>query len=300
SAKFCGPSTISGAWSVQFAEEFGSSRKIAFISQHMYPFGAGNKVTDPAQGIERILSTVYYDKNYASFGPHLLALRLPYRLEETNNFYNGGAKDVSNTFAAALWGLDYLYWWAGNQALGVNFHNGDTVAAGNASKPCLYASFTTAPNGYIAHPLAYAIKAFDLGAHGQFIPSGASGPQAGGGGQNAAAGGASKDLNLYQVAVLSPDKKVYITLINDSHGAGASASDVVLAPSSPSYTHADSISLIAPKEDVTATTGVTLGGAAINADGSWQGTWTPLPNSSSNKFAVKVPPASAVIVRLIP
>ncbi len=61
-------------------------------------------------------------------------------------------------------GLDYLYWWAAHQATGVNFHTGDKVAAGEQQTPCWYAIFRSAPDGYEINPIAYAIKAFDLGA----------------------------------------------------------------------------------------------------------------------------------------
>jgi hypothetical protein len=119
-----------------------------------------------------------YERLHGTFGPAVRENRLTYRIEETNSFYNGGAKDVSNTFAAALWGLDYLYWWAGRDANGVDFHTGDNVAAGERQTPCWYATFWSAPTGYKVLPLAYAIKAFDLGSHGRLLPvQVASGPE---------------------------------------------------------------------------------------------------------------------------
>jgi len=56
--------------------------------------------------------------------------------------------------------------------------------------------------------------------------------------------------------------------------------------------------LAAPGGDVTAQTGVTLGGAPIREDGSWEGSWTPLAPASAAVFKVNVPAASAAIVRL--
>ena len=62
-----------------------------------------------------------YQKYYDEFVPGVKAANMPYRLEEGNNFYNGGAKDVSDTYASAMWGLDYLYFWAAHGSQGINF-----------------------------------------------------------------------------------------------------------------------------------------------------------------------------------
>ena len=175
-AIFLGPSLTSNAhpWAHDFARDYYPSGKILYITQHQYAGGAGGKITDPVYGRGLMLSPEWqkkYQDYYDKFGAPLLAQKVPYRLEEANNFYNGGAKDVSDTYASALWGLDYLYWWAAHGSQGINFHNGDEVAAGQQIAPCRYASFTTAPDGYFAHPLAYTIKLFNLGSRGQIIGS---------------------------------------------------------------------------------------------------------------------------------
>ncbi len=130
-------------------------------------------MTDAAAARDKMLSRDWvkgYEKFYAKFVPAAEANKLPYRLEEANSFFNGGAKDVSDTFASALWALDYMYWWALHGAGGINFHTGDNVAAGEKSTACKYAAFLTVPDGYAAHPIAYGMKAFDLGSHGRIAP----------------------------------------------------------------------------------------------------------------------------------
>ena len=94
-----------------------------------------------------------YQNLYDSFAPSAAANKLPYRIEEANNFFHGGAVDVSDTFASALWGLDYLHWWAAHGAVGLNFHTGDTVAAAEQNTVCKYAVFVTSPTGYSIRPL---------------------------------------------------------------------------------------------------------------------------------------------------
>jgi len=291
-AKFCGPSLTSNAqpWAHDFARDFFSTGKILYITQHQYAGGAGGKIKDPVYGRDLMLSPGWqniYQEYYDKFVPPLKDSGAPYRLEEGNNFYNGGAKDVSDTFASALWGLDYLYWWAAHGSQGINFHNGDEVAAGQQLAPCRYASFTTAPGGYFAHPLAYAIKIFNLGSRGQMVPS------------TLVPGDAAKDINMASYAVLGADKALYVTLINKEHGANGRGADVTIQTGSASYTQGQTLALAAPNGNAAAKEGVTLGGNPIQVDGTWQEKWTDLaPAPASGQVHVEVPACSVLLVRL--
>src|SRR5581483_9036232 len=82
------------------------------------------------------------------------------RLEEANNFFNGGLSGASDSFAAALWGLDFMHWWAAHGLTGINFH---TVGG-------RYSPYVRADDGYEVRPLGYGMKAFDLGCHGAVLP----------------------------------------------------------------------------------------------------------------------------------
>jgi len=291
-AKYCGPSLTSNAqpWAHDFAHDFYPSGKILYIGQHEYTGGDSRKVKDPAAGRDLMLSPAWqdvYQKYYDKFVPPLKESGAPYRLEEANNFYNGGALDVSDTFASALWGLDYLYWWAAHGSQGINFHNGDEVAAGQQLTPCRYASFTSVPDGYLAHPIAYAIKEFNLSSHGQIVPS------------TLAPDASAKDINLVSYAVLGGDKALYVTLINKEHGTGARDADVTIQTGSATYTKGSTLALTAPGGDVAAKDGVTLGGNPIQHDGSWQEKWTDLsPAPTAGQVHVAVPASSVLLVRL--
>src|SRR5581483_5768522 len=207
-AKFCGPSTTPGKafWARDLAKDVGPSGHLALITQHAYPGGSAKKVTNVVAGRDFLLAPKIeadYQKFYDAFVPAVFENKLQYRLEETNSYFNGGAKDVSDTFAAALWGLDYMHWWASHGAAGLNFHTGDRVSANNTLAPSRYAVFWTSPAGYNVHPLAYALKAFEVAGHGRIVPVTID----------------SKDgLNLTAYGVLSPDQALYITIINREHG----------------------------------------------------------------------------------
>jgi hypothetical protein len=289
-AKYCGPSLTSNAqpWAHDFARDFAPSGKILYIGQHEYAGGAGGKVKDPVVGRDMMLSPAWqgiYQTYYDKFVPALNGT--PYRIEEGNNFYNGGAIDVSDTFASALWGLDYLYWWAAHGSQGINFHNGDEVAAGQQLTPCRYASFTSVPDGYFAHPLAYAIKIFNLGSRGQIISSPVT-PDA-----------TARDINLTTYAVLGSDKKLYVTLINKEHGVGARDADLTIQTHGTGFTKVNVMPLTAPGGDVAAKEGLLLGGNPIAHDGSWLENWgdtEPVP--ASGAVEVKVPACSVLLVRI--
>ena len=54
-----------------------------------------------------------------------MAKGIPYRIDELNNCFNGGAKGVSDTYTASLWALDATHWWAAHHILGLNYHTGE-------------------------------------------------------------------------------------------------------------------------------------------------------------------------------
>jgi len=284
--KLCGPSTTSerdSVWSSNFAKDFGPSGRVVWITQHSYPGGNGKIALDVDATRDKLLSSAFeqnYQQLYETFAPSVLTAGLSYRIEETNSFYNGGAKDVSNTAASALWGLDYLFWWAAHQSQGINFHTGDNVAAGEQQTPCWYATFWTKPQGYEIHPIAYAIKAFDLASHGKLVAARFSDDQ--------------PEMNVY--AVLRNDKSLYVTLINKSHGASAHPAAMKLELPA-GYSHAETMSLTSPGNDIGATAGMKLGGSSISESGEWHGAWSKA-KIVSHSATFELPPASVLIVKL--
>jgi hypothetical protein len=293
-ARFSGPGVSPGheKWSAQFANELADSGLLKFISQHDYPGGDARKVTNAGIARDKILSAAM-DAHYATFASHfvptVISNGLTCRFEEANSFYDGGAQDVSDTFASALWALNYEWWWASHGITGINFHTGDTVAARDENKPCRYATFWTTPDGYNIHPIGYAEKMFSLGSHGRIV-SVEMQPES------------ATNLNLVVYAILGNDKKFYLTLINKSHDTTATNLSVIIgAQGVNNWSKGKIIRLIAPESNVSRKTGVTLGGAEITDDARWEGQWqtVPFPKLQST-IAAEVPAASAAVIRLTP
>ena len=285
-AKFAGPGVHNDAsWTKRFLADFGRSNHVALVTAHLYPGGAGGKVPTPEAGRNRMLSGEFFSVYQNLFDRSVPAVRsnsLPYRLEEANSFYNGGAKDVSDTFASALWGLEFLHWWASHGAAGVNFHTGDRVAAGANLSPAKYSAIVSTTNGYVVRPLGYGINAFYLGSHGRYVPVNIA---------------SVVSTNLCVFALVNTNQTLSVTLINKSFGGGSTTVDVTLSVEG--YEAGKMISLSAPAGNVSAHNGVTLGGSEINTDGTWNGNWQSLLPSPQGGFEFKVPACSATVVTLM-
>jgi hypothetical protein len=280
-ARFCGPSATPSkvGWARDFMDELAGRAPIAAVTQHDYPGASARKVTDPAAARRLMLSPAWtdgYQKFHDVFVPTAARHNLPYRLEEANSFFHGGAKDVSDTLASALWALDYMHWWAAHGAAGINFHTGDEVAANEVNTPCRYASFWTTPGGYQVHPIGHALKAFDLGGRGRRAAVKMAPPRS--------------DVTAY--ALLSDDDAVFVTLV---HKVIEGAPIAVTLDAGAGHRRGQVMFLRGTGDDAAATTGITLGGAAIGEDATWKGQWTDLDRG---KLTVTLPPASAAIVRL--
>src|ERR1035437_4437551 len=213
------------------------------------------------------------EKLYSKMAAPVLADGLPYRFTEANDHDSGGVADASNGFAGALWAFDFLHWWAAHGARGVDFHNTQWVANDVIT--------LDSNRRVMANPKGYGLKAFELGGYGTIEPVTLSNPD---------------ELNLTAYAVRGAGEH-FVTLINKEHGSGAHEANVSLVVPG-SAGRATVIFLTAPEGNAAAKTGVTLGGASITADGPWLGKWQPLAAGHAGQYVVKVPAASAAIVRI--
>ncbi|MDB5327856.1 MAG: hypothetical protein JWM57_3425 [Phycisphaerales bacterium] len=282
-APCCGPSTTQGHvdWAVGLAKDLpGSHSNLRLMTQHLYPLGDGKKATDPAAAIEALLSPDRhngYQKLFDRFADPILKQHAAIRIEETNSYYNGGAPNASNTFASALWALDYTHWWAAHGVAGVNFHTSDFFPVTPDQKATWYVAFAATPDrhGYTAKPLAYAIAAFNAAKPSQSIPVQVE---------------PASQTAIAAYATRTEGGDLFLTLINRSHGPTAHSVDVALPTG---YVATEALPLIAASVDEQNT--VILGGGAINTLGQWAGK----PESIAATARPTVPAASATVLRLV-
>lgn len=297
-ARFNGPSSTGRPiWAKWFSQDFSNDDRIAFFTNHYYPGGSAKDGT-PEKQLASMMSAEWHER-YSKFliGNGFSAkTKRPFRIEECNSFYYGGAPGVSEAFGSALWALDFAHWFAAQGFGGVNFHASTASRHGTGflfytpfsqnSPGAVAGSEGVTADGYFTHPVGYAALMFKLGGKGRSVPLDVN---------------AGKS-NLSAYAVAGGDGNLSVTLINRDHGAAAEPAMIRFSVNGgkPKGT-GESITLLAPQGDVRAKSGVTLGGAAVTPDGNWTGKWQSLPASAfaeDGMVSITVPPTSAMILKL--
>jgi hypothetical protein len=285
SAKFFGPDTGSWSgysyykgksWTQRFAEDHRGLAILAGVTQHYYAGGHPERTT-AEEAIDKMLSAAWVTNDYPTLFSNNLAPALSagfrYRFTEAND-YLGGITNASNSYASALWALDFMHWWAVHGCAGVNFHNKSWL--------CTDTIYLDSNGKYEVNPKVYGIKAFDLGGHGQVKPASISNPNG---------------INLAAYAV-SNTNTVYLTVINKEHGARGRSAVVSIAVTGVTNRSAEAIFLTAPQGDTGARAGVSLGGELITGGTPWHGKWVQVKVEPDGTASVVVPVAAAVVVRL--
>jgi hypothetical protein len=278
------------SWTAQLARDEKDAGRITEVTQHYY-VGDQPGATTAEQAISNMLSAEWvtgtaggsqptgtnyvpypwlYENNLAP----VLAAGLRYRLTESNDYLKG-VPGASDAYAAALWALDHLHWFAAHGAAGVNFHNKRGLAT------CTIVPDPASPGASTINPKGYGIKAFTLGSAGKVKPVQVQNP----GGVN---------LTAYCVGGTGGD---YVTIINKAHGAGAGDAAVTIVPPGPGVQGAEVMTLAGGQPGDARGTTVTLGGAAITGDASWNGQWSALPAPRSG-ITLTVKATTAAIVKI--
>lgn len=283
-ARFAGPDTGSDfpvaraadtdyqgeSWTRRFADDERTAGILAVVAQHDYVGQLAKGVAAPA-AIDAMLSQKWPAAEYPALFDHVLAPvaadGFPYRMTESNDRV-GGVAGASDAFASALWALDYLHWWAAHGCAGVNFHNNEWLKTDTV--------FLDANGKYHLHPKAYGIKAFDLGGHGKIAAMAISNPD-------------GIDLTAYGAGTAA---ELCVTVINKEHAPGARRANLTVVPG-PEWKRAKILFLTGRPE---MKTGITLGGATIRDDGSWNGSWKPLNRGGDGQWTVPLPAASVAII----
>ncbi|HLX68981.1 MAG TPA: glycosyl hydrolase family 79 C-terminal domain-containing protein [Verrucomicrobiae bacterium] len=269
SANFSGPDSANNLpFVLRFATN--EAKDIRLLTHHYYRTGAKTS----GATIENLLKL---DEDWCNRLLQLQAVSresgVPFRINEVNSFYGGGKAGVSDTFASALWVLDYMYQIASYGGDGVNMET-DINQLGWISH---YSPIVHDQEGHChARPEYYGMLAFGLTGAGDLLKT------------TLDKGGA---INLTAYATRN-DSSLWVTLVNKDLSRDAEVA-VALAMG---YTKAEAFRLEAPA--ITSTNQVVLSGAEVSANGQWT---AQLPQSIAVKAGiarVTVPHASAVLLKM--
>jgi hypothetical protein len=264
-APMTGPASAShyATWTVPFAAD--EAKAIQLLTQHYYVANGQNATSTIALLLQPDPALVT-ELQALSAAATSSAIPDHYRLSECNSFYNGGAPSVSDAYGTALWAIDFLFTNVRYGSTGANFHGGGD---GTGYTPI------ADENGSVvgARPIFYGMLLFAKAGQGSMLET---------------TGGPSMlDFSSYAVGA---GAQTSVVLSNKDTTTTVHATVDVGA----AITSAGTTRLAGPS--LSATTGVTLGGAVIGADGSWSPAAPEVLATSGSTFTVDVPPASAVLV----
>jgi hypothetical protein len=252
-------------WVTRFAADEG--KDAVLLTHHYYREGQ-----NPASTVEKLLGVD------PKLQPQLDKLRAasqncgrPYRICEVNSFSGGGRPGVSDSMAAGLWVLDYMFTLAANGCSGVNMETGvnhrDFVSS--------YSPIGDDEQGhYSAKPEYYGMLAFSLAGKGRLL--------------KVEMEGAPPGVKAYAT---QPDKgPLTLTLINKQTARAK------LTVGGVQGSRAAAIRLSGPAVD--AKSGITLGGAEVTPAGTWKPMKPEALALRRGQLRITVPAASAAIVEI--
>ena len=263
-APFAGPAVASETgWIAPFAEVGRGS--LVLLTRHYYADGPARA---PHINLPKLLASAHQiDPILAELQQIARTQHLPFRVAETNSIFAEGHPGVSDTLGASLWGLELMFQVARAGAAGINFHTGDAKA---------YTPIGPGAEGrHVARPLYYGMLMFKeaCGVAAELI----------------AIQGGTSDINLAAYALRAQSGALRVCLINKDLARPAR----VHVDVGRRFDVASILRLAASSAE--ATTGVTLGGAAVDDFGGWAPTVVESIRPQTT-MAVDVPVASAALL----
>lgn len=267
-----GPDTAGTHWLPSYAAS--EAGKVGWLDQHYYALGCHTEGRSLTQLADALLSPAQTAKEVAMFSVSDAAARTArahLHIGETNSACGGGFAGLSDSYASALWAVDYMLTGAEHGVDGMNFHGGLNTNCQGYTPLCQVGT-----NEYAAQPIYYGMLFTHLLGSGHLLPAAVSMSSTAG---NVAAfalrpvGGGGLRLIVEN---LSQDQTNATLRVGGHPGSAA-----VLQLTGPS---------------LLATSGVSIQGAAVAANGSFTPGTPDTVHCSSGSCPVTIAPYSAVLV----
>jgi Glycosyl hydrolase family 79, N-terminal domain len=265
---FSGPAfAYNQAWLYEFSKQ--ESNHINELTIHYYQAGPG---TDPSINLNTLLAPMA-DSAMDKFGNDIYAIALgaqtPYRVAECNSIYGGGKTNVSNTFGASLWAIDFMWRLAYTGCSGINFHGG-----GNGP----YSPIGDSAGIFFAKPEYYSMLFFKNGAKGILLPCKVN----------------AGTENITAYASKTADGTMYVSILNKEL-----QTDVAVTLQSGTSAHSVTLSSLTAS-NLNATGGLVLQGYTLNPDGTIMTGSLQSYSVGQSGMTINVPAASAMLVIIHP
>ncbi|MBS2548926.1 hypothetical protein KGQ19_18840 [Catenulispora sp. NL8] len=267
--------TNHSSWLGGFAAADAAHPDVSLVTDHTYPTSAcGGSVATIAQ-LLGTASAQYENANAQAALSAARQLHVPAAMTETNSTVCAGTAGVSDTFASALWALDYNLLLAQDGVASAEFMDGTNAAGCDPYTPLCPTS-----GDLTARPLYYGMLATELVGGGDFV--------------------ALDDPDSADVRAYAVRDGGHLTVVLDDVQDPAShpATTVDLALGLNGLQHGSLTALTTTSPDgLAATSGITLGGGQVGAHGAF-----PAPRQTPvavrhGSASVTVRAGSAVIIR---
>ena len=260
---FAGPDiAYRSDWVTPFATDEG--KNVMLLDGHYYQNGPAS---DPSININSLFTPIpQYTDYFKVINAASASSNIPWRITECNSINGGGKAGVSDTFASALWALDFMWMVAQNGGQGVNFHGGNGGA---------YSPFATSGGVAYARPIYYAFLAFKYGSEGSMIVP-------------VTVGSTKYNCSAYACVKTGTTS---LTLINKNAAKGLIFK--VQLTGKAAVLHIARMTA----QQISSTSGVKFCNSSVNANGMFQTSGTEdVSVGGIDNFTVVVPAASAAVV----
>ena len=268
-ATLAGPDTFIVSWLLGYAPD---ARKVGLIVHHYYPLGCPGGTA--AQLAATLLSPALAAATAARFNTVASVARIahaPLWIDETNTAACGGVRGLSDSYASALWAIDFMLTGAEHGVSGMNFHGGLGASCHGYTPLCQVAA-----NEYAAQPVYYGLLFTHLLGSGHLLRVTVSTTTTAG------------NIAAFALRPLTGGGLRLIVENLSQYTAGARLR-VGGHPASATVLHLTGPSLLA-------TSGVRIQGAAVAANGSFAPGKPDTVRCSAGSCPVTIAPYTAVLV----
>lgn len=154
-------------WTAEYASR--EAGAVSMFGLHYYPLGCAQSSQNPADLVGKMLSPELAGEEASvldSYAAYARTAGAPLILSETNSACNGGIKGLSDSYASALWVIDYILTGAEHGVRMMNFHGGlDTYCQGYTPL-C-----EVGANSYRAQPVYYGMLFAHMLGSGELLPA---------------------------------------------------------------------------------------------------------------------------------